>query len=326
MRYFLAAPWVAEALLRLNIRIMSRVHLDHDLADLAGLVVSQDNSCRYCYAAQRALLRVLGFSEDRILRLEHDLAESGFAPAERAAMDYARRMSRASPLVGATDAEGLARQGFSPEAVRELAAQASLHVIFNRASTLAALPPERFETLPDRWWARLLRPVLAPIARRLRSREAPRPLSAAKRTGAYAYMVNALDGLSIAGELREILDAMLGSPILPRRCKALMFAVVARALGSDRALSEATAIAVGEGAAPQWVEGVIDHLSAPDLTPQESLLVPFARETVWYEAPRIQERARTVCGRLTREEFVEAIGVLSLANGICRLSAAVVAP
>jgi AhpD family alkylhydroperoxidase len=326
LRHFVAAPWVAEALHRLNRRVMTRVHLDHDLSDLAGLAVSQDNSCRYCYAAQRALLRILGFSESRIRRVEQDFTEGAFTPAEKAAIEYARKVSRANPLAVLADAEGLRREGFTEDAIRELAAQATIHVLFNRTSTLAALPPTSFEALPDRWWARWFRPALAPIARRFRHREGPVRLHETKRTGPYSFVVNALDGLSVAGELRDVVDAMDASPILARRCKALMFAVIARALGSERALAEATAMATGEGVSPAWVAGVVDHLSAPDLTPQESLLIPFARDTVWYESPRIQERARAVCGRLTREEFVEAIGVVSLANSLCRLAAAVVPP
>src|SRR5262249_39006223 len=121
VRHFVAPPWVAEAMSRLNTRILTRVHLDHDLADFAGRVVSPDNSCRYCYAAQRALLRIVGFSESRILRLEQDFAEGGFTPSEQAAFDYARRVSRATPLVMAADAESLRRAGFGDDAIRELA-------------------------------------------------------------------------------------------------------------------------------------------------------------------------------------------------------------
>jgi alkylhydroperoxidase family enzyme len=325
VRHFVAAPWVAEAMSRLNARLMSRVHLDHDLADFAGLVVSQDNSCRYCYAAQRALLLIVGFSESRILRLEQDFAEGGFSPSERAAFEYARRFSRATPLVVAADAVSLRHAGFGDDAIRELAVHASPHVPLNRVSTLAALSPSTLEGLPDRWWVRRFRPLIAPFVRRFRHREGPVELPEAKRKGLYAFVVNALDGLSIAGELRTVLDAMDASPVLTRRCKALMFAVISRALGSDRVLAEATAIATGEGVTEAWVASVVDHLSAPDLTPQESLLVRFARETVWYEAPRLQERARMLCDRLDRAEFVEAIGVLGLANAICRLAPAVAA-
>jgi alkylhydroperoxidase family enzyme len=102
--------------------------------------------------------------------------------------------------------------------------------------------------------------------------------------------------------------------------------VVGRALGCDRIVAEASAIAVSDGASEPWVADVVDHLSAPELTPQEAILVPFARETVWYEAPRIQERARQLSEALTQEELVEAIGVLSVANAVCRLAAAVGEP
>lgn len=322
VRYFHSVPWVAQALLTLNARLTARTYLDHDIADLAGLVVSQDNSCRYCYAAQRALLRILGFPESRITALEQDLALGRRSPVERVAIEYARRVSRGSPLVVPADAEPLRAAGFSDGAIRELAAQAALHTLLNRVSTLAALPPENLEALPDRWWARLLRPVLAPVARRLRHRSGRNERQATPREGSYAAVVNALDDLPIAHELRTILDAMDASPVLSRRCKALVFAVVGHALGSRRIVEEAETLVAREGASPEWTRQVVDHLSSPDLDAREALLVPFARETVWYETPRIQERARSLRLSLSKPEFVEAIGVLSLANAVSRLGAA----
>ena len=44
-----------------------------DLAGRVGLVVSQDNSCRYCYAGARALLNLMGVDDQRIRKLEHPL-------------------------------------------------------------------------------------------------------------------------------------------------------------------------------------------------------------------------------------------------------------
>ncbi len=55
--YFEACPWLAEALVELNEFEIRLLESDVALADLIGLVVPQDNSCRYCFAAQRALLR-----------------------------------------------------------------------------------------------------------------------------------------------------------------------------------------------------------------------------------------------------------------------------
>jgi hypothetical protein len=51
--------------------------------------------------------------------------------------------------------------------------------------------------------------------------------------------------------------------------------------------------------------------------------VPFARETIWYEPASLQRRARAVRDQLTPTQFLEAIGVVSLANGLCRLGAIV---
>lgn len=325
-RRFMPAPWVAEAMVTLDARILTRVHLDHDLADLAGLVISQDNSCRYCYAAQRTLLRVVGFREDRIVRLEQDLSLGGLRDSEVAAADFARRISRASPLTVPVDAKPLRRVGFDESAIRELTALAALNVFFNRISTMVALSPEAFERLPDRWWVRWLRPLVAPLARLLRRRGKPEALATAHRTGPFSSTVIALDGLPFARELRGILDAMVASSILTLRCKGLMFAVVARALGCERTLQEAIRLAARDGADEQFVRNAVEHLSAPGVTAEEALLVPFARETVWYESPRLQERTRMVAAKLRPDQFVEAVFVLSLANALCRLDAALLGP
>ena len=49
----------------------------------------------------------------------------------------------------------------------------------------------------------------------------------------------------------------------------------------------------------------------------------FARETVWYQPAGIQRRARALRDEIGAPQLLEAIGVLALANALCRLSAAV---
>ena len=58
--YLMASDWLPEANADLNLRLFTRVDLDHALADLVGLTVSQENSCRYCFAATRTLLIMVG--------------------------------------------------------------------------------------------------------------------------------------------------------------------------------------------------------------------------------------------------------------------------
>jgi hypothetical protein len=51
----------------------------------------------------------------------------------------------------------------------------------------------------------------------------------------------------------------------------------------------------------------------------EAVIVPFARETVWYQAAQIQRRAREVREALPRQQFLELIAVAAIANAVCRL-------
>lgn len=51
--------------------------------------------------------------------------------------------------------------------------------------------------------------------------------------------------------------------------------------------------------------------------------MPFARETIWFEPAPLQRRARMLRDRLPGPQLLEAIGVASLANGLCRMGATV---
>ena len=102
IRYFAPVPWLARALVDLHPEYGLLMHIDQSVADLLTLVVSQENSCRFCYAAQRALLWGLGMSEDRIQRLQQELSVS-LAPRTAAAIAFGRSQSRAGPA-GAWDA------------------------------------------------------------------------------------------------------------------------------------------------------------------------------------------------------------------------------
>src|SRR5512145_2072902 len=105
--YFTASPWLVRAMASLSYFGSPLVHLDYTFADLVGLVVSQDNSCRYCFAVQELMMRVHGYSLERLRRLEQDFLEAEIDPRQKLALDFARRISRASPLVCAADAEPL---------------------------------------------------------------------------------------------------------------------------------------------------------------------------------------------------------------------------
>src|SRR5262249_18494093 len=60
--YFAPIPWLARALVDLHSEYGLLMRLDQAVADVVALVVSQENSCRYCYAGVRALLWFQGMS------------------------------------------------------------------------------------------------------------------------------------------------------------------------------------------------------------------------------------------------------------------------
>ncbi len=323
MGYFADCPWAAETIAELSACMMTRVHLESPLPDLAMLVVSQDNSCRFCFAAQRVLLRLQGFAESRISQLEQDLLTAELDPRDKAALEFARRVSRSNPLPTEADVKTLLDNGFSEMGIKELAGHVALSTFFNRISTLPALPPERYEELLDRWYVRLARPLLARRVRSWTRLAAPQALKPEERTGPFSYAVVALDGLPLAGTLRGALDRMWGSPILTKRSKALVFAVVARAIGSPEAAQESLQLLGEQGLAPDEVEEILSHLASPKLDAIESLVLPLARETVWIQAATIQRHARALQEALSPAQFAEFIVVAALANAVCRLGIAI---
>jgi AhpD family alkylhydroperoxidase len=316
--YFAPCPWVARMAVTLSQRLA--VRLDPHLADTIGLVVSHENSCRFCYAMVRSLLRIQGMSEERVQELEQQLGGQA-EPRIAAVIGFARRMARSAPLVGAADREALERAGFGPEEYREIAYVVAFMVCANRMTTIPAMPPHGAEQGPQSWRFRLMRPFyarwLAPFTTRA-SRVPPPPAAAH-----FARLIAAYDGTAIGSTLAETINAAWVSPILPARPKALMFAVIARGLGCPIAIGEAQAMLADAEVDPATRDRALEHLNAPELGETENLLLGFARDTLWYQPAAIQRRARSIRDRMTPAEFIEAIGVCAVANALGRLCAAV---
>ena len=317
--YYAAVPWTVSAQIDLIEASYVTVTIDRQLADLITLVVSQDNSCRYCFAAQRVLLRMMGVPGSRIDAIERGHATADLGERERRALEFARRVSRSNPLPTPADRRALDRVGLSDLAAKEIAAYAALYVYFNRASTLPALPPQGMEAYETSWSLRFLGPLFARRFRRRRRRIAVTPTSSATPAGPFAELVAGLDGLPAAAALRDALDAAWRSEILPARTKGLVFAVIARGLGCPASERESIRLLDAAGMSRDEIDAVLAHLAAPTLSPVERAAAPFARETIRYQPAQIQQRAQAVRDALTREEFIELITVAALANAVCRL-------
>ncbi|MEE8557565.1 MAG: hypothetical protein V3T14_06735 [Myxococcota bacterium] len=320
--YFAHSVWVARNFSS-NFRLGQLAHISFDLADLIFLAVSQDNSCRFCYGSQRILLRVLGVEDASLQRLEQASSAAEAEPRERGALEFARRVSRSNPPPTAEDHRVLRGLGWSDDEIKEIAYMAFYSVYGNRITTLLAIPLDLGAGL-ERWYFRLLRPFLARFIRSRERQGRPGALPTELRHGPYAYLGLALDGLPCATALQELQRAAWEAPALAPRVKALVFAVVARGLGSRRAEREAVEILGRHGLDEGQVEEILTHLSSPKLDPIEAAIVPFARETIWVQPAEIQRRGRELLDRLTPEQLVELAATAGLANSSCRLSLALV--
>ena len=317
--YFTGVPWVVRSIP--PIAAGTFLHLPSELSDLIGLIVSQDNSCRYCFGVQRLMLRIHGVPDARIRQLEHGLIEAEIDPRARAALDFGRRISRASPLPAAAETSGLRSAGWSVEAIREMAFCAVANVYMNRLMTTAAIPYAPVEGLADQWTIRLLAPLIrfATLRRERRALERAAALPPERARGPFAYLVAALDGLPVARVVRETLDAALASPTLPTRAKGLIFAVVARGLDSAQSAREGVELVAGTGLAPEIIESTLTHLGSAELSAVENALVSFARATIRGRPVRLQQQTRELLALLSQNQLVEAIAVAALANLVARL-------
>jgi len=321
LRYFLHCPWLSRSAMRLAADAGLLMHIDFPTVDLVALAVSQENSCRYCYAATRMQLRILGMSEERMQALEQRLVEGELDPRAAAAVRLARRMSRANPLATPADLAPLRDAGFSDAQIRELAYCAASVGFFNRISTIPALPPQRWEQIADRWFMRLLRPLAARLIRG--GRKTGQPMAfASTPDGPFARLLLQFEGSPIGPALARALEGMWTSPILSRRCKALMFAVIARGIGCPHSGEEVASVIEAEGLSRVEAEQLLAHLGGQQLDADTVALLAFARDTIWYQPIQIQRRAGELRQRLSAAQFVEALGVVALANAVCRLCAA----
>ena len=313
-------PWVPRAFLH---AVDEKVaYIPDGIWDLIHFVVSQDNACRYCYGATRTVLKILGYGDGAIDRLERDVQLADLTPAEKTALQFARRVSHANPLPGAADLRALADAGFTDPQAAEIAFAAAFSGYANRVATMFAFPPDRLEGLLRNPVVRLLRPL---VARRFRSKRLPAAALPAQNDPPFAGLIARLEGSPTAHALRAMVDDALASPVLPRRTKLLIFAVVGRALASEYLKGESQRALAADGLSASDVEDVLANLGSERLDERERLVVPFARETVRYRSLAIQQRTRELSERLGIDELIEVVGVASLANSVGRL-AVLVAP
>ena len=295
------------------------------LFQIGVMVTSQENACRYCYGANRASMKMQGYSEDFIRRIERDAQIAELDEKERAFIAFCRSLARSRPRPARGACDRLVAMGYTRQAVHEMALVIALGCCYNRVSTLLICPPEKdFERMANGPLGHVLG-LLARLSRPFRRGGPPlqelRPADGGMAdSGPFADVLAPLAGLPGARILKNALDGAFASDVLDLRTKALMFAVVARALDCAFCESRATSLLVHQGMARQDINMALTSLRAEGLPSGEARLLPWARATVHYETGRIQQDTRTLASTLSEPELIEAIGVASLANATVRLA------
>jgi alkylhydroperoxidase family enzyme len=320
-RYIAQCRWLREATLLLD--LYKPQYLSMRLFHIGAMVTSQENSCRYCYGANRAFLKMLGYRESLIDRIERDVQLAELDARERAFIQFARNLARSSPRPARAEREALLRLGYPPREVAEMAFLIAVGCFYNRVATLLACPPEanfeRFVASPMGRLMGLAGPLLRPLLQHKRPMAAL-PAGADIEASPFASLLATLEGLPAAGVLHTILQSAFAPTALPRRTKALMFAVVARSLECRYCEMKSRSLLIGEGLSEPEVETSINTLASPRLEPYEASLLNWVRSTVHYEPATVQAQTRALAQEIGIERTLEAVGVASLANAMARLA------
>ncbi|MDM0029464.1 carboxymuconolactone decarboxylase family protein [Variovorax saccharolyticus] len=299
------------------------IALSERLHRMGNMVTAQENACRYCYGANRAYMKVLGYSESFIQQVERDVQTAELDAKERAYIAFCRSLARSRPRPAAAERTALLDLGYTPDQIGEIAFAISIGCFYNRVSTLLAVPSEqKFERMASgrfRWVLQLALPLMKKFGPRRPVQAAPD--RAALAAGPFGMVAAPLAGLRAGAVMKAALDGAFESGRLSRSAKLLMFAVVARTLGCPHCEADANRLLAEEGLRPAEIESAIATLHCPRLAQREAGLLAWARDTVYYEPSSIQQKTRALGAELgDADALLEAIGVASLANGTVRLA------
>jgi len=320
--YVAPHPWLYVPFLFLSAPSLETI--DMDLASAIGFVVARDNACRCCYGSFWASLRMAGYSEADLDRLDRSMYLRDDGHDEQMVLRFAVRVSRGQfTFTGGDSVAPLQRKGIGERAIREVTGIAVLSTFVNRVSTLLAIPAHRrLENVTSRWYFDLVRPIVSPVLRGWQklSPEPPR-LRRIHVEGPLANWTGSLLGTTVGFVVQYLANEWLhGTYALSLRVRLLMLAVVARGLGCGGLESTAKALVEDRSDFSQGeVEHAVNHLGGTVLPEAKAQLLELARASIRYDVDHIQRAARRHTKGLSRDETIDAAATIGFTNMIGRL-------
>ncbi len=322
-RMIAPCPWLREA--SFGITHYRPRAMPARLFQLGALITSQENACRYCYGANRAFMKILGFSETVIQRIEHDLHVAELDDQERGFVAFCRSLARSRPRPTRAARDAMVAMGYSRLAVDEMAFAISMGCFFNRVTTFMACPPENdLERIGNGPIGRVLG-WMAPMRRMVSKLRRPAARDDAPGAdmlagGLFGPILVPLAGLPAARVMRDALDGAFAPSAISHGTKSLVFAIVARTLGCGHCEAEARSLLQANGMSETRIDQALATLRCDGLSGAETPILPWARGTVHYDTGEVQRATRAMAGAVGNTVVLEAIGIAALANAVVRLA------
>jgi len=131
-------PEVLKAFVPLYGAIMGPGSVDRRVKELVYLASSYANECAYCTAAHTASGKKAGITDQELRALQTE-QDHGFSPNEKAAIQYARELTRTAAADESRDA---LYEHFNDEQIVELTLVAAMANFTNRFNNGLGLQPE----------------------------------------------------------------------------------------------------------------------------------------------------------------------------------------
>jgi RNA polymerase sigma-70 factor (ECF subfamily) len=122
--------------------LLTTDHLSRLAKERVFLVVSASNLSTYCVAVHCEILRGLGVSPEQSDQIAADHHQTNLPPAEKALLDFARKLNERPEEIVAADRDRLRSHGFSEEEILEAIAQVAHTCFFNTLSIGLGAKPD----------------------------------------------------------------------------------------------------------------------------------------------------------------------------------------
>ena len=141
------SPRMAVYLFKMTDEIMlSEGPLTAAEREIIAAYVSGLNACSFCYRGHKAIAEIFGVEEGLIDQLVEDFESAELSPKLKAALQYARKLTKTPSKMVPADAEGLYMVGWDEAALMNIVEITSVFAMYNRIADGTGVLAENTKT------------------------------------------------------------------------------------------------------------------------------------------------------------------------------------